>query len=571
MKKLLFTLFLYVLILPVTSLAATMSVSPSTGVYTAGATFTVRVVVNTSGKPINAAEGTLKFNPAELSVVSVDRSGSIFNLWVAEPSFSNSAGTINFSGGLPSGYTGTAGNIFNITFRTKGAGNPKVTMTGGSVLANDGMGTNVLTAMNGGTYTISATSDNPAPEVVEYVAPANTPSAPQITSDTHGDVAAWYKDKTAILKWSLPADVVAVRTLLDDRSSSVPTKVYDTPISSITLPDLDEGESYFHIQFKNTDGWGKITHYRLAIDSTAPSKLDIKRADGTDAANPVQVLEVKSDEAVSSIVRYMVRLDANDAFEVKTEVASSTITLPTVEPGYHTVIVEAFDAAGNSVVGSYSFTIEAFSKPVFTDYPTEINESVIPVIKGVTRPDSDVEVTLQKFDSEPDVVIVRSDKDGIFTFIPNSKLSLGVYELKAKAKDAYGAQSEVSDPIRIAVQQPGFMRIGSYLINVLSVVIPLIAMTVFLVMMTWFMILYFRRFKRKLGTESTEVAVAVTEEFSHILVLLKNLKEETAKERKTNKLTKIEEKIFSEMEGAIDASKQKIEKEVSDVVRLTRK
>ena len=85
--------------------AATLSVSPGTGVYTAGQTFTVRVVVNTAGANINAAEGTLSFKPEELSVVSVAK-GSIFNLWTADPSFSNSAGTVTFSGGTPTGYTG---------------------------------------------------------------------------------------------------------------------------------------------------------------------------------------------------------------------------------------------------------------------------------------------------------------------------------------------------------------------------------------------------------------------------------------------------------------------------------
>jgi hypothetical protein len=567
MKKIIIISLLF-LLSPLVTLAATLSISPSTGVYTAGATFTVRVVVNTSGKPVNAAEGTLKFNPQELSVVSVDRSGSIFNLWVAEPSFSNSAGTINFSGGLPSGYTGAAGNIFNVTFRTRGAGNPRVSITNGSVLANDGMGTNVLTAMNGGSYTVSATSNTPEPEVIEYVAPANTPASPKITSSTHPDEKAWYKSTTAEIKWDLPGDVVAIRTLLDSKPSSVPTKVYENPISSITLPDLEEGESYFHIQFKNADGWGRVAHYRLAVDSSAPTKLEIGRANDTDPANPIQVLEVKSDESVSALVRYLVRLDANEPFEVTEVSASSTIILPSVNPGHHTVIIEAFDAAGNSVVGSYSFTIDAFAKPEFTEYPTEINETVIPVIKGSTRADSEVEVTLQKLGAEPERVIVMSDENGQFIFIPGTRLSTGVYELSAIAKDSYGAQSEVSEVVRIAVQQPGFMRVGSYLVSVLSVVIPLVAMTVFLVLMTWFMIMYYRRYKKKLGRESGEVMEVVVGEFARLNNLVQKLKTETATSRKTNKLTKIEEKIFNEIESAVIDSRRKIEKEVSDVVEL---
>ena len=208
--------------------AATISLSPSTGVYSSGSTFTVKVVVNSQGSSINAAEGTLKFNPSELSVVSAGRAGSIFNLWVGEPSFSNSAGTITFSGGLPSGYTGSAGNIMTVTFRTKGSGAAKITITGGSVLANDGQGTNVLTSMGGGTYTMQAATASPEPEevIVEYVAPANTPQAPNVSSPTHGDQKKWHTAKEAVLNWDLPNGVTSVRTLLDSRATAVPTRVY---------------------------------------------------------------------------------------------------------------------------------------------------------------------------------------------------------------------------------------------------------------------------------------------------------------------------------------------------------
>ena len=211
--------------------AATLSVSPNTGVYTAGQTFSARVVVNTGSDSINAADGTLSFNPKEITVVSISK-GSIFSLWTAEPSFSNSAGTITFSGGSPSGYKGSGGTIITITFRAAAAGSPKVSFSSGSVLAADGRGTNVLTSMNGGSFTIAAAGAGtaPEPEVIEYVAPANTPAAPAVESSTHADQELWYNQKTAELTWSLPSDVTAVRTLLDENSGSIPTRVYDTPI-----------------------------------------------------------------------------------------------------------------------------------------------------------------------------------------------------------------------------------------------------------------------------------------------------------------------------------------------------
>ncbi|MCA9358771.1 hypothetical protein KC926_01040 [Candidatus Kaiserbacteria bacterium] len=551
--------------------AASLSLSPSTGVYSANGTFSVRVLVNTDGKSVNAAEGSLSFNPRELSVVSVNRNNSIFNLWVTEPTFSNSAGTINFSGGLPSGYSGQTGTIMNVTFRAAGAGTARVSFKNGSVLANDGKGTNILTAMNGGTYTIQAQSAAPEPEIIEYVAPANTPAAPVITSTTHGDPKFWSKSKDAVLSWSLPAGVTAVRTLLDSNPTTIPTKVYDSPIKEISLTDLDEGVSYFHIQFKNADGWGKVAHYRLAVDSENPSKIDIKHSENSDLNNPVQVLSVQVTDKTSEVKVFKVKLDASEPFDYVDEKGSSTISLPALDPGYHSVIIEAFDEAGNSIVGTYSFTIEAFSKPAFTEYPSEINEEVIPVIKGLTRAGASVDVILKRVGGDPSVYTVIADETGEFIFIPEGKFFNGVYELSAQATDEFGAQSEVSNVIRIAVQQPGYLKIGSMIISVLSVVVPLVILLFALFIGTWYMFVYFRRFRKKVKIESTEALEILHREFSSLQGMLREQESLMQSSRKTKKLTKAESDMIEILDRALQNSQRAVEKEIEDVTELTKK
>ncbi len=551
--------------------AATMSVSPSTGVYQSGATFTVKVVVNSQGKPINAAEGTLTFNPSELSVVSAGRTGSIFNLWVGEPSFSNSAGTVSFSGGLPSGYTGSSGNIMTVTFRAKGSGAAKVNISNGSVLANDGQGTNVLTSMNGGTYTMQAATASPAPEevIVEYVAPANTPGAPSISSPTHSDPKKWYTQTQAVLNWDLPSGVTAVRTLLDSRSTAIPTKVYDSPIRTITLSDLDEGVSYFHVQFKNADGWGKVSHYRLAVDSEKPTEIVIAPAEGTDTNNPEQQLKVDVKDSASEVLRFKVQVDNGEPFDFIKEKASSTIGLTDLTPGYHTVIIEAIDEAGNSIIGNYSFNIESFEKPLFTEIPTEISEQVIPVIKGQTRANSTVEIILTKIGSEPRSYEVTSDGEGVFTFIPEGHFSTGVYEVTARAKDQYGAQSALSDAARIAVQQPGLIRIGSLLVSALSVIIPLILLTALTIAGSWYLIMYLRRFRRKIRVESIEALDILHREFTSLQNELAQQQNKLQDSRKTKKLTAAEQEMIVTFGKALATSQKNVEKEIIDVTTLT--
>lgn len=551
--------------------AASLVLSPSTGVYGADTTFSVQVQVKTGGQSVNAAEGTLSYNPNELSVVSVNRNSSIFNLWVTEPTFSNSAGTINFSGGSPAGYSGGTGSIMTVTFRAKGSGAAKVNFNNGSVLANDGRGTNILTSMNGGSYTIQTIQTTPEPEVIEYIAPANTPGLPKIISETHPDPALWYAKKEAKLRWELPNDVVAIRTLLDDKATSIPTKVYDNPIGEISLSDLPEGISYFHLQFKNNEGWGKVVHYRLAVDTENPSKIEITQAENTDFSSPNQILTVKVTDITSAVSRFKVKIDTEEPFEYIDETGSSTIALPSLEPGYHTVIIEAFDAAGNSIVGTYSFTIASFDKPIFTEYPTQINEEVIPVIKGLTRPDSAVEVSINKIGSDSIIYELNSDNSGEFIFIPEGTLSQGVYQLTAVATDQYGAKSEVSDSIRIAVQQPGYVRIGSMLISVLSIIIPLSILLLFSVLGVWYSLAFAKRFRRKVNIESLEAMQILKQEFTKLQSTLRAQEAEMQESRRTKKLTKAETGMIEAMDKALQSSERRVEKEIADITELTKK
>jgi hypothetical protein len=444
-------------------------------------------------------------------------------------------------------------------------------LTTGSVLANDGKGTNVLSTMNGGTYTVQAVSTTPKPEVVEYVAPANTPAAPKVSSGTYSDQTVWYKDKDVTLTWSLPADVTAIRTLLDTSASTIPTKLYENPIDKVTLTDLAEGVSYFHIQFKNVDGWGKVTHYKLATDSVKPISFDITLAEGSDPANPNPVLNLNFKDETSGAGRYVVKVDNNDAYDYFDTENKNQIVLEVLEPGYHSVTIEAFDKSGNSLIAAFSFTVASFDRPLFTDYPNEINEEVIPVIKGLTRPRALVEVVVQKIGAEPTVYNLVADETGLFTLIPAGTFSTGVYELTAKATDEFGAQSDLSEKIRIAVQQPGYVQIGTFLINILSVVVPLFAMVVLLVAATWFLFVYLRRLRRKVSVESKEAAFILNREFQSLYATLEQEKENLAANRKTNKLTRAEEDVFLTLESAMRLSETRVQKEVADVEELVHK
>ncbi|MCX6797109.1 MAG: hypothetical protein NTX98_01360, partial [Candidatus Doudnabacteria bacterium] len=123
--------------------AASLSVSPSSGSFQTGATFYVNFLVSSPNQAANAVSGVVSFSSENLEVVSLSKDGSLISLWVQEPSFSNSSGSINFEGIiLNPGFSGDGGKVLTANFRAKAAGLGKISFVNGMVLANNGQGTN---------------------------------------------------------------------------------------------------------------------------------------------------------------------------------------------------------------------------------------------------------------------------------------------------------------------------------------------------------------------------------------------------------------------------------------------
>ena len=105
---LLFSIF-YFLFSVSSAQAASLYFSPSSGSYIIGERVSVNVYVSSADQAMNAASGVISFPQDKIEVVSLSKTSSIFSLWVQEPSFSNSAGTVNFEGiVLNPGFTGSA-------------------------------------------------------------------------------------------------------------------------------------------------------------------------------------------------------------------------------------------------------------------------------------------------------------------------------------------------------------------------------------------------------------------------------------------------------------------------------
>lgn len=156
--------------------AATLFIDPASREAVVDSTFQVILRVDTQGRAINALEATITYPVATLTGVSVTSTSSIITVWAEGPTMNTVTGTVRLAGGRPApGFTGV-GEVVRLTFRGRALGQAAVTISEGSVLANDASSTELLDTRRGSLFTIvSSPTTPPPPEPVPEPEPAPTP------------------------------------------------------------------------------------------------------------------------------------------------------------------------------------------------------------------------------------------------------------------------------------------------------------------------------------------------------------------------------------------------------------
>ncbi|MDI6734038.1 MAG: hypothetical protein QMD50_00890 [Patescibacteria group bacterium] len=443
--------------------AASFDFSPASGSYDSGARFSVVLSVNSEGVSINAAEGIISFPFRYLKVESVSTAGSIFKFWSQEPVFSNTEGTISFGGGLPSpGFTGSNGKVISINFKTVGEGQASFQLTSGAILANDGMGTNVLNSTRETLYKISATV-LPMPQVILEDKPSEEtlglPSKPVISSKTHLDENKWYNSQLLEVSWVLSENVSGVSYAFVNNSNYSLLAVSKGLVSQ-TKYDLNkfkDGIWYFYARFRDSGGtWGPVARRVVKIDRTPPEVFSVTRGDNEDPTNPKPILQFSATDKVSGILNYLVKVGSKPWIDANTLKKDDQYVLPVQLPGNHFVVVKAYDLAGNYQESNLLIQITSLKKPVIKKYPSKFNPPQQSLyIEGEALPSTydnlmEVLIFLRKGDR---VVNFKTpvDEQGKWKGDFNSSLKNGDYELYSQLIDLRGALSEETERIKVRV------------------------------------------------------------------------------------------------------------------------
>ena len=540
---------------------ATLFFSPNSGNFTLGQRFSVGVFVQSRAQAMNAFETIIRFPTDKLEVTGFSKTNIITSLFIQEPTFSNSAGTVNLAGVvLNPGYTGAAGKLITINFRAKGVGSVVLYMNGSSVLANDGLGTNILSDIGSAVFVIGPG----APEAVTPVEGVGAPPAPKVTSPTHPDPNKWYANKDPKFEWSLPADINGVNVLANRSATTNPGTRSDGVFSSYIYTDVDDGGWFFHIRLRNDAGWGGITHFGFNIDTEKPERFDIKEILRSDPTDPKARFTFDAFDKTSGIDYYEVKIDDAEAIIWRDD-GTHTFEASVLPPGKHTLLAKAFDKAGNWLGNSAEFLIEPLIHPVFTEYPDQLRSGEVLVAKGKTYPSSQVNVYLQRDDEPVRTKTIRSDIDGVFTFVADEKVREGVYKLWAEVIDARSAKSGPSETVTIGVKPAPLLKIGALLIKILAIVIPLIALIallIYVLLHCWNKCVFLAR---RLKKEVHDAEEAVYKAFKN---LRKNIREqikflEKAKTRR--ELTEEEERVMRRLQQDLDKAERIIKKEIEDI------
>ncbi len=324
---------------------AALFLSPASGTFLAGSTFDVSIYVDTLGDPVNAIEANIKFPPQQLAIVKPSGGKSLIELWVTQPTYSNTVGTASFTGVIPNGANTRSGLIATVTFRALAPGPAAITFLPNSkVLSHDGVGTETILETKRAVFIV-----NPKP-----------PEGPKVFSPTHPFEGRWYNNSAPVLNWESLPGVTGYSYIIDNKPETVPDNTAEVTEPESVSQTLADGIWYMHIKARKDGVWGSASHFALRIDSDPPAKFVPEVQFLTATLNNRALLSFFTTDTLSGIDHYEVGIIDRDASADLSPVfieAQSPYQIPSYTSTNLHAVVRAVDRAGNVRDESIDITI----------------------------------------------------------------------------------------------------------------------------------------------------------------------------------------------------------------------
>jgi hypothetical protein len=543
-----------------------ITLSPNNEDIAVNSTFSIDILVSNNQQAINAVSGVLKYPIDILKVQSLSQNGSIIKMWSYEPANSSAKGEISFEGIIFNpGYSNMSGKVLTVTFVSLKKGPVDLHFNSGSVLANDGQGTNVLKDL--GTANFSILEDSSIVATTELSSP---PSAPKIISTTYFDPSKWLNKTQPTFVWNVPSDVTAVRLLYDQSPTSVPVKVYEPAILSKTLDTLTDGTYYFHAQFRNKNGWGSIAHYKFKVDTKPPQAFTITFPHGDNSTDPQPIVLFNTTDDVAGIDHYEIKIGDGELLKYAPEALSNPYAVPVQQPGKHTIVVKAIDKAGNETVQSAEFVVQSIASPVLTIYPNEIEVGDTLKIRGTSYPDATITLYLKDKKGQIQTEFTKSNSLGDFALVWPKRIEAGTYQVTLDVLDSRGARSQMTDPLALTVHEKVLFYIAAWGVTITMFALMIVVVMVSLVLLTYFIFTHLVLIRRRLKKNMMEVQKNLQNDLASLKDDIKteiHLLDETGNKKSLNNQEKM---VIKNLHQKIDAIEESVTRKCASIMKNIR-
>lgn len=319
---------------------STLRMDPEAAVWDRSYEQRVAVRIDSGGESINTVRVVVQYDPAIAKVVEIDTKKSLCPPQMfLEREIDNKKGEVTITCVIPSpGFSDVGGVIAVLHVQPLAAGRFKLQFDKETaILANDGLGTDVLRQSISGDYQVTV-------PVIEQK--SDGPPAPMVVfSPTHPNSERWYSDRSVQFTW-LPQMNTAYSYWLDQVPSSTPygnKQNYITLQDGIQLAVPADGVSYFHVTPQKNGIYGPTTNYKIKIDVTPPGESIIRMSNSSPRKNEVVRFEFDGSDATSGVQpNFYLKIDNSIWLPSLPE-----FSIPFLETGTHDVSVKVFDNAGN--------------------------------------------------------------------------------------------------------------------------------------------------------------------------------------------------------------------------------
>ncbi len=328
--------------------AADLYLSPAYKLVQVGENFSLNVLVDSSDQSANAVSFRINYPSNLLKINSLSQTNSLINFFVQQPNFSESE--IYAEGVIMNpGFWGSAGKILTINFKALKPGSALINFLSGSVLANDGAGTNILKNLKSANIEIKE-----APKLEQKPKQiGNPPMEPKVFSETHPNQDSWYKLNNGKIEWEFDdKDISKIYLDIYHNNFLVSNLNFEPVVKSYDFSNLENGKWEFKVSLENNYSKSSSTVYKINIDNEPPQIKSFEILRDNLTYNPEFKFEIIDN--FSGFNYLEIKIDNQSPIVLK----DLTYKISGIEPGVHKISITAFDGAGNYTTREKEFYVK---------------------------------------------------------------------------------------------------------------------------------------------------------------------------------------------------------------------